>query len=60
MTGRTESMRKIRYADAGMDMKKLALVFLGKCWLVLLAAILGAVAGCVIYKAVHTVPESKR
>ncbi len=53
-------MREIRYADAGMDMKKLAIVFFGKCWLVLLAAVLGAVAGGVIYTAVHTVPESKR
>lgn len=53
-------MREIKYADAGMDMKKLALVFLGKCWLVLLAAVLGAVAGGIIYTVVHTVPESER
>ena len=53
-------MRKIRYADAGMDMKKLALCFAGKLWMVLLAALLGGVFGGAIRAAVNTVPEAER
>ncbi len=53
-------MREIRYADAGMDMKKLMLCFAGKIWMVLLAAVIGAVFGGIVYTAVNTVPESKR
>ena len=53
-------MRKIRYADVGMDMKKLALRFMRKIWMVLLAAVAGGVAGAVIYSVVNIVPESKR
>ncbi len=53
-------MREIRYADAGMDMKKLALVFLKKIWLVLLAAAAGAALGAAIYEVSHIVPESER
>lgn len=53
-------MQEIRYADAGMDMKKLALCFLKKIWLVFLAAAVGAVVGGVIYGASHVVPESER
>ena len=53
-------MQGIKYADAGMDMKKLALCFIRKIWLVLLAAIVGAVLGGVIYEVSHIVPESER
>lgn len=53
-------MREIRYADAGMDMKKLMLCFIGKIWLVCLAAVVGAVVGGVIYTVAHVVPESER
>ncbi len=53
-------MREIRYADAGMDLKKTALCFLGKIWLVILAAAAGAALGAAIYEASHVVPESER
>ena len=53
-------MQGIRYADAGMDMKKLALCFLRKVWLVFLAAVVGAVVGGVIYGVSHVVPKSER
>ena len=53
-------MREIKYADAGMDMKKLMLCFLGKIWIVCLAAVMGAVLGGVIYTVSHIVPESER
>lgn len=53
-------MQEIRYADAGMDMKKLGLCFMRNIWLVLIAAAVGAVAGSVIYTIAHTVPESER
>lgn len=53
-------MQEIKYADAGMDMKKLALCFIRKIWLVLLAAVVGAVLGGVIYEVSHIVPESER
>lgn len=53
-------MQEIRYADAGMDMKKLGLCFMRKIWLVLLAAVIGAVVGIVTYTIAHTVPESER
>ena len=53
-------MREIRYADEGMDMKKLVLCFISKIWLVLLAAAVGAVLGGVIYAVSHIVPEAKR
>lgn len=53
-------MREIRYADAGMDIKKLGLCFIGKIWLVFLAAIAGALLGGVIYEVSHIVPESER
>lgn len=53
-------MREIRYADTGMDMKKLTLCFIRKIWLVFLAAIAGALLGSVIYEVSHIVPESKR
>lgn len=53
-------MREIRYADAGMDMKKLALCFAGKLWTVLLAVLIGGVLGGVIRVAGSTVPEAER
>lgn len=53
-------MREIKYADAGMDMKKLALCFMGKIWIVCLAAVMGAALGGVIYTMSHVVPESER
>lgn len=53
-------MREIRYADAGMDMKKLGLCFMHKCWMVVVAAFLGAVFGGVLYTAASVVPEAKR
>ena len=53
-------MREIKYADAGMDMKKLFLCFIGKIWIVCLAAVIGAALGGVIYTLVHIVPESER
>ena len=53
-------MREIRYADAGMDMKKLMLCFIGKIWLVCLAAFAGAAAGGLIYTVSRIVPESER
>ena len=53
-------MREIKYADAGMDMKKLMLCFIGKIWVVCFAAVLGAAIGGVIYTVSHVVPESER
>lgn len=53
-------MSGIRYADAGMDMKKWILMLLHRWWMVLAAAAAGAVLGGIIYTAVHTVPESER
>lgn len=53
-------MSGIRYADAGMDMKKWILMLLHRFWMVLAAAATGAVLGGIIYTVVHTVPESER
>lgn len=53
-------MQEIRYADAGMDMKKLGICFMQRCWIVLAAALAGAVIGSVVYTVAHTVPESER
>ena len=53
-------MREIRYADAGMDMKKMMIRFIGKLWLVLLAAVVGAAIGGAVYTVAHIVPESER
>lgn len=53
-------MREIKYADAGMDMKKMLLCFVGKIWIVCLAAVMGAALGGVIYTLAHVVPESER
>lgn len=53
-------MSGIRYADAGMDMKKWILMLLHRWWMVLAAAAAGAVLGGIIYTVVHTVPESER
>lgn len=53
-------MWESKYANAGMDMKKLLLCFIGKIWMVLLAALLGAVLGGGAYAVSRVVPESKR
>lgn len=53
-------MSGIRYADAGMDMKKWILMLLHRFWMVLAAAASGAVLGGIVYTVVHTVPESER
>lgn len=53
-------MNKIRYADAGMDIRKLMLAFLRRSWIVLLAAAAGAAAGALIYLGMHTVWAGQR
>ena len=53
-------MWESKYANAGMDMKKLLLCFIGKIWIVLLAVLLGAVLGGGAYAVSRVVPESKR
>lgn len=53
-------MSGIKYADAGMDMKKWMILVIRKCWLLLAAAVLGAVLGGVIYTIARIVPESER
>lgn len=53
-------MGGIRYADAGMDMKKWMLLLIRKCRIVLAAAAVGAILGGVVYTVAHTVPESER
>lgn len=53
-------MQEIKYADAGMDMKKLGLCFMRKSWMLLVAAMLGAVLGGILYTIARIVPESER
>lgn len=53
-------MNKIKYADAGMDMKKWMLLLLRQCRIVLAAAVIGAALGGIIYTIARTVPESER
>lgn len=53
-------MREIRYADAGMDLKKLGLCFVRKCWMVVLGAAIGAVIGGALYAFASVVPEAER
>lgn len=53
-------MQGIKYADAGMDMKKLALCFWRRIWLVFAAAAAGAVLGALICAVAGIVPESER
>ncbi len=53
-------MNKIKYADAGMDMKKWMLLLVRKCWIALAAAVIGAALGGMIYTIVRMVPESER
>ncbi len=53
-------MKEIRYADAGMDMKKWILWLIRKSWVALAAALIGAALGGAIYAAARTVPESER
>lgn len=53
-------VKEIKYADAGMDMKKLVLCLMNKCWLVLVAALAGAITGGLLYTAASVVPEAER
>lgn len=53
-------MREIRYADAGMDMKKYMLCLIKKIPLVLAVTVFGAFVGALVYTIVRTVPESER
>ncbi|MBO5473824.1 MAG: hypothetical protein J6A08_08580 [Lachnospiraceae bacterium] len=53
-------MSEIRYADAGMDMKKWMLLWISKFWIVLAAAAAGAVLGGVVYTMARIVPEAER
>ncbi len=53
-------MAGMKYADAGMDMKKWILWLMRKCWIVLAAAATGALLGGVVYTIARTVPESER
>lgn len=53
-------MREIRYADAGLDMRKLALCFWKRIWMAAVAAAVGAALGALVYMAVSVVPESER
>lgn len=53
-------MQEIKYADAGMDMKRILLCFMRRLWIVPLAAAIGALAGFLIYEAARVVPESER
>lgn len=50
----------MKYASEGMDCKKMLLLFLGKLWVVLLAAVLGAVLGGGIYLFRHVVINRNR
>lgn len=50
----------MKYANEGMDCKKLFILFLQKFWVVLLAAVLGAVLGGGIYLLQHVVLNSTR
>ena len=52
-------MQEIRYADSGIDMKKLFLCFVGKIWSVFLAGIVGAVFAGAVYTMLYVVPESE-
>lgn len=52
-------MREIRYADKGIDMKKLLLCFCGKIWSVFLAGVLGIVFAGAVYTLLYIVPESE-
>ncbi len=49
-------MWESKYANAGMDMKKLLLCFIGKIWIALLAVLLGAVLGGWAYAVSRVVP----
>lgn len=53
-------MREIRYADAGLDIKKLALCFWKRIWMAAAAALAGAVLGALVYMAARVVPEDER
>ena len=51
-------MREIKYADTGIDMKKLLLCFIGKIWSVFLAGVVGTVFAGVVYTMLYIIPES--
>ncbi len=53
-------MHEIKYADAGMDMKKLMLRLIGKVWIVFAAAVLGAALGGTVYAMASIVPKEER
>lgn len=53
-------MKELRYADAGMDIKKYMLCLFKKIPFVLVTAVLGALLGALVYTAARTVPESER
>lgn len=53
-------MQEIRYADAGMDMRKLILFLMRRVWMVLLAMAAGAGIGAAVYAAAAIVPTSER
>lgn len=50
----------MKYANEGIDCKKLLILFLQKFWIVVLAAVLGAVLGGGIYLLQHVVLSSTR
>ena len=50
----------MKYANEGMDCKKLFILFLQKFWIAVLAAVLGAVLGGGIYLLQHVVLNSTR
>lgn len=50
-------MQEIKYANAGMDMKKLGLCFMKKIWFVLVAAAVGALFGGISYTVVRMTAE---
>ena len=52
--------QKIRYSDAGMDIKKLVLCFAKRIWLAAAAGAAGAVIGGLVYLMVSVVPEAER
>lgn len=50
----------MKYGNEGMDCKKLMLCFLQKLWIVVLAAVIGAILGGGIYLLCHVVLNSNR
>lgn len=50
-------MQEIKYAGAGMDMKKLGICFMKKIWFVLVAAAIGALLGGISYTVFRLTAE---